>query len=269
MSSASGPPPVTPRSAGTYARRLFHNVYNYSLLGGVTAAALLTGQWWLLAFGAGAEVLWMLYAPGSSVLRRRIDRGLDARDRELLQARRIALVDTLSRAERVRCERLISREAAIRRLAEDNPRFERTLLVGELRRLRQIVDDFVELAATTARFRSYLTQQDFEAIEHQARAYERQVSQAEGQARTLAQKNLDVVLRRQERLREIDAFVQQSGGQLDLIENTLHLLGDQIVSMHSPGELTHRLDELVDGVEAVRQAAGVAEQLRVSVGQEA
>jgi hypothetical protein len=51
------------RTTGDYARRLFHNPYNYSLLGGVAVASVATGQWWLGIVGVGMEALYMLYAP--------------------------------------------------------------------------------------------------------------------------------------------------------------------------------------------------------------
>ena len=54
-----------------YHRYAFRNLYNYTLLAGVGAAALLTGQWWMLIFGGAAEALWMLFAPDSRLRNRR------------------------------------------------------------------------------------------------------------------------------------------------------------------------------------------------------
>jgi hypothetical protein len=71
----------------------------------------------------------------------------------------------------------------------------------------------------------------------------------------LAQKNLDVLLRRKEKLTEINHYVQKAYGQMELIENTFRLLADQIVTMRSPRELGSQLDDLLDGVEAVKSTA--------------
>src|SRR5436190_14597546 len=53
-----------------YARYAFRNPYNYAILGGFASAAALTGNWWLGLAGAGAEALWMLFAPDSKLLRK-------------------------------------------------------------------------------------------------------------------------------------------------------------------------------------------------------
>ena len=42
---------------------------------------------------------------------------------------------------------------------------------------------------------------------------------------------------------------------MELIENTFGLLADQIVTMRSPRELSGQLDDLADGVEAVKTTA--------------
>ena len=73
--------------------------------------------------------------------------------------------------------------------------------------------------------------------------------------RVLAQKNLAILLKRKEKLSEINQVVQKAVAQMELIENTFQLLADQIVTMRSPRELGGQLDELIDGVEAVKSTA--------------
>ena len=79
--------------------------------------------------------------------------------------------------------------------------------------------------------------------------------------RTLAQKNMQVLLKRKDKYGEIRGYLSTARGQLELIENTFRLLADQIVTMRSPTELSGQLDELLDGVEAVRQTARETDRL--------
>ena len=60
-------------------------------------------------------------------------------------------------------------------------------------------------------------------------------------------------------------IISQARGQLELIENTFRLLADQIVTMRSPTELSGQLDELLDGVEAVRQTTRETDRLLQAV----
>ena len=57
------------------------------------------------------------------------------------------------------------------------------------------------------------------------------------------------------RMQEIRGYLSVARGQLDLIENSFQLIADQIVTMQSPTELSGQLDDLLDGVESIRQTA--------------
>ncbi|MFK7988362.1 MAG: hypothetical protein AB8I08_20240 [Sandaracinaceae bacterium] len=108
----------------------------------------------------------------------------------------------------------------------------------------------------THRQPQYLSQQDLRQIDSEVQRYETLVERAESEdIRKLAQKNLAVVLKRKEKLSEIHQVVVTALGQMELIENTFELLADQIVTMRSPKELGGQLDELIDGVEAVKSTA--------------
>ena len=106
------------------------------------------------------------------------------------------------------------------------------------------------------------------ALEEEIRRHERTVEQAgDADSKRLSQKNLAILEKRRERLAEIKRFVVNAQGQMDLIENTFELLGDQIVTMRSPTQLGGQLDELIDGVEAVRSTAREAASFMESVSQ--
>src|SRR5688572_21938543 len=119
----AGEPPRRKRTAGLYASKLFNNVYNYTLLGGVTMASLLTGDWWLMAIGAGLEVLWMLYAPDSEFVRNKVNKALDGEDAELARVHLEGQMQRMNSDDRQRCRLLLLKQNEIARLAADNPTF--------------------------------------------------------------------------------------------------------------------------------------------------
>jgi len=92
-------------------------------------------------------------------------------------------------------------------------------------------------------------------------------SEEDNDRRRLAAQNLSVLEKRRERISELHRFVEKARGQLDLMENTFELLRDQVVSMTSPSELGGQLDDLIDGVEAVRSTAREAASFLESVAQ--
>ncbi len=83
----------------------------------------------------------------------------------------------------------------------------------------------------------------------------------EREARARAARTSRCWSKRKEKYGEIRGYLSSARGQLELIENTFRLLADQIVTMRSPTELGGQLDELLDGVEAVRQTARETDRL--------
>ncbi len=156
---------------------------------------------------------------------------------------------------------LLDKQREITKLASENPSFGTELLQTELNKLESLATSFTDLVSTTKRYRDYLNQEDVGDIEKMQRAYKRDADKGD----EMAKKNLAVVTRRLERLAEIRQFLQRAAGQIELIENSFGLLADQIVSMRSPGELTHQLNDLLDGVDAVRETARDTEKLMLAI----
>src|SRR5581483_722403 len=237
-----------------YARYAFRNAYNYAILGGFASAAVLTGNWWLGLAGAGVEALWMLFAPDSKLLRKTwFDKVFAAEQDAAKKAELDAKFKLLPEDEAMRCLALREKQEQINKLAAENPAFTVDLLSGELQKLDDLVRAFVELSVTCSRYTDYLKSVDVDEIERDLRRYQQIAERSDGDKRTLAQKNLAVLQKRQEKYAEIRGYLSSARGQLELIENTFRLLADQIVTMRSPTELGGQLDDLLDGVEAVRQ----------------
>jgi len=249
-----------------YARYAFKNPYNYAVMGGFASAALLTGNWWLGLAGAGAEAIWMLFAPDSRLLRKL---WFDKRHQEDQDAARKAELDAkfklLPEPDAMRCLALREKQEQINKLAQENPAFTVDLLSGELQKLDDLVRAFLELSVTCARYQDYLQSVDVDEIERDLRRYRQIIDRGEADKRTLAQKNIAVLEKRKEKYGEIRSYLSSARGQLELIENTFRLLADQIVTMRSPQELSGQLDDLLDGVEAVRQTTRETDKLLQAV----
>lgn len=246
-----------------YAKYAFSNPYNYAVLGGLASAAVLTGNWWLGLAGAGAEAIWMLFAPDSRLLQKT---WFDKRHKDEREVQLKAELDrkfkSLPEADAMRCLALREKQEQIHRLARENPSFTVDLLSGELGKLDALVRSFVDLSVTCARYQDYLKSVDLDEIERDLRRYQQILERdPDEMKRDLARKNLAVLEKRKEKYAEIRGYLSSARGQLELIENTFRLLADQIVTMQSPTELGGQLDELMDGVEAVRQTTRETDRL--------
>ena len=242
-----------------YLKFAFSNPYNLSLFGGALAAAGLTLNPFLAIVAVGLEALWLLYAPDSKRLRHllwdprfdKLRQALEAEERGqrlgLLgpagpQARRAAGGPPGANPPARRAEPLVHRRpAAIGARQDGSPRRRVHRHGGHLRPLRRLPATRWTWTRSTATAPARAG-----GAGRRGRATSRP---------DLARKNLAIILKRQEKMKEIRRYLGVARGQLDLIENSFQLIADQIVTMQSPQELSGQLDELLDGVESIRQTA--------------
>jgi hypothetical protein len=252
-----------------YLKFAFANPYNLSLFVGALAAAGLTMNPLLAVVAIGAEALWLLYAPESDRLKHllwdpRFEKVREQAEREA-RAERMAM---LAQADRQRVERLVAQKRDIQRLAARNPSFTGDLLRGELVKTDRLVDAFLDMAVTCARYEEYLASIDIAGLDKDRDRWDKAIrAGTAGEPQTeIAKKNLAVIMKRFEKVQEIRRYLGVARGQLDLIENSFRLLADQIVTMQSPQQLSGQLDELLDGVQAIKDSAADTERLLSSLG---
>ncbi len=247
-----------------YLKLAFANPYNLSLLLGGVTASVLTGNPLPGLVALGGEALWLLHGSDSKYLRRilwdprleKIRLAMEAQDRN-------EKMKDLPDSEQERVRGLVDREQQINKLAASNPTFTGDLLRTELVKTHKLVESFLEMALTVNRYENYLGTVDANALERDmARWHDRSTSQqASDPERDIAQKNFAVIQKRVERVHEITRYLGVARAQLDLIENSFQLIADQIVTMQSPNELSGQLDDLLDGVDSIRQTAVDTEKL--------
>jgi hypothetical protein len=252
-----------------YLKAAFSNPYNMSLFVGTMAAAGVTLNPFLAILALGLEALWLLYAPDSQRLRHLLwDPRFDKLREAILAQERAQRLALLAPDERERVEGLMARQTEIHRLAAENPSFTGGLLRGELTKTERLVDAFIDMAVTTVRYDAYLGSVDLDDLDASRARLERDIKAgvAGDQQVEIARKNLAIILKRQEKMKEIRRYLDVARGQLDLIENSFQLIADQIVTMQSPQELSGQLTELLDGVESIRQAAVETDRMLNTLG---
>ena len=247
-----------------YLKLAFANPYNLSLLLGGVTASVLTGNPLPGLVALGGEALWLLHGSDSKTLRRILwDPRLEKVRLAMEEADRTEKMKGLPENEQERVRGLVDREQQINKLAAANPSFTGDLLRTELVKTHKLVESFLEMALTVNRYENYLDTVDIKALERdlgrwQQRSAAQQSSDAE---RDIAKKNFAVIQKRVEKVHEIGRYLGVARAQLDLIENSFQLIADQIVTMQSPAELSGQLDDLLDGVDSIKQTAIDTEKL--------
>lgn len=244
----------------SYLKYAFANPYNLALLGGAVAASVLTLNPFIAIAAFGLEGLWLLHGSQSRFMQRALWDPIFKQEKlEFDKQHRMDRVQSLSQYGQQRVMNLIGREQQIQQLAAQNPSFTGNLLRDELAKTSILVNSFIDLGLTCARYENYLNTVDVKELTEELARWKHYVdanadksSEIEFQ---IANKNLIVLSKRIERVQEIRRYLNVAYGQLDLIENSFKLIADQIVTMQSPSELSGQLDELLDGVESIKETA--------------
>lgn len=250
----------------SYFKYTLANPYNLTLLGGAIVASVLTLNPLIAVAALGLEGLWLLHGSQSRFMQRLLwDPMYEKEKLEYEQRRRMAQVEKLSQGGQQRVFTLIDKEKQIQQLAMQNPSFTGDLLRGEITKTHNLVNSFIDLAVTCARYENYLASIDVSQLDNTRAHWQKIIETNEGNADAIeldiAKKNLAVIDKRIERVAEIHRYLKIAYGQINLIENSFQLLADQIVTMQSPNELSGQLDELLDGVESIKETAKETEQI--------
>jgi hypothetical protein len=143
-------------------------------------------------------------------------------------------------------------------IAEDmkrNKTFQYLLIQTEVDKLAQLYASFVSLAGSCSRSQTYLSQTDERDLARQIELQKSVQKSAQDPAvAAIAQKNSEVLAKRQATILEIQNFLARARGQMSLIENSVRLLRDQVLTMQSPDQLGDQLDDLITGVDAVQSS---------------
>ena len=250
----------------SYLKYTFVNPYNLTLLGGAIVASVLTLNPLIAVAALGLEGLWVLHGSQSRFMQRMLWDPMYEKERlEYEQRRRMAQVEKLGSGGQNRVFALIEKEKQIQQLAMQNPSFTGDLLRNEIAKTHNLVNAFIDLAVTCSRYENYLASINVNQIEttrqHWQQFIEANVGKVDAVEMDIAKKNLVIINKRIERVAEIHRYLKIAYGQINLIENSFQLLADQIVTMQSPNELSGQLDELLDGVESIKETAKETEQI--------
>ncbi len=239
-----------------YLKAAFANAYNLSLLGGAMVAAAMTGDYIIGAAAMGLEAIWLILGPDFKLFQRAVNNS-ERDEREKAERARVAkLMESLPEREWQRAHALDELKREIERDMQTNPSFQAILLQSELDKMSQLHQSFVQLAAACTRAESYLMAVDLKDLQRQMQVQKGvEEKMLDPAVREIARKNQHVIEKRLETIEDIQRFLARARGQMNLIENTVRLLRDQVLTMTSPDQLAEQLDDLLTGVSAIQQSA--------------
>lgn len=251
------------RAKPSYFKNAVLHPLNFMMLGTAATSAALTGSWIPLVVGAGAEVVWMLTHRLFGGQRDFAEwRHAQSSKQDKQSQEQVLLRSGVKETDRRRFLELDRLAKDIRGLVSDNPSLEGELLAPELDKIDGFVSAFLRAAADVARLERFAEDSDLDTLEGKVRSQQGIVDQAPSEeAKAEARQNLELLTLRLDKAVALRGEIREGRSQLNLVENTIQLLRDQIVTMRSTEELSARLEEVVETVGRVETVKRETEAL--------
>lgn len=263
MAAAPAPPPKEP----SYYKEAFHNVYNYTILAGGLAASALTLNPAPLLVALGVEGLWLSVGVELPFFKKAVEKKHAAQVQTYQQALLEARVQALPEGFRSEFGQLRALQAEILELWAKRPEDEKSLLQAELSQLDPLLESYLTLAHTWVEVQQHLNKSEYPLLKSKIEGQRNAVKMmGPGPARELAEKNVEISEQRLARMDKLKQQTQVARQQMTLMLNTLALMRDNMVSPDRLPTVGHRLDELMSGMEAAKEALASSERAEALMG---
>lgn len=256
------PPPDVPR----YTWAAFHNVYNYTLLGGAAAASALTLNPLPLLVALGAEGLWLSMGTLLPPFRKRVERHHQTQI-EAWQAAQLELRLNSLPADTVHWyQKNMWLAKDIQDQAATSPRG--ALLAGEIRRLQDITEGGLDLAEQVFALEQYLVRVNMKQLQASLTKQEQTLLKLKGPAADLASQNLVILKQRMAKLQKMEEHVEAGREQMKLLTNSLQLVRDELMTPDPSQVASPSLENLWAGLNSARETLRELGRLAEGTGEE-
>jgi hypothetical protein len=236
-----------------YLKEALKEPVNFWGMAGFAVAAAYTGSIIPLGAALGAEGLYLITVPASSLYRRLVDKRRKDQMRKLRERQREDFIKGFDPREREAVEYLRWMKNTI---YSNYRKFTGSKEIpSNILSLDQRWEDFVDLLDIYRRRKSHLRSINRQAVQNQLTQAERSVESApDERSKRVQQANSEILKRRIAAFNDLERSVKLVEGQLQSIENFFGLVNDQVVTLPTP-ERVSALDfeQLSDSIAMTKQ----------------
>ncbi len=236
-----------------YLKEALKEPVNFWGMAGFAVAAAYTGSIIPLGAALGAEGLYLVTVPASSLYRRLVDKRRKDQMRKQRERQREDFIKGFDPREREAVEYLRWMKNTI---YSNYRKFTGSKEIpSNILSLDQRWEDFVDLLDIYRRRKSHLRSINRQAVQNQLTQAERSVESSQDErSKRVQQANVEILKRRIAAFNDLERSVKLVEGQLQSIENFFGLVNDQVVTLPTP-ERVSALDfeQLSDSIEMTKQ----------------
>src|SRR5271156_2163083 len=255
--------PTTPgdREDVNFVKAALNLQYNWIALVGAGLFAIVSGSLLPILLAGGVELMYLAIVPQNTRFQRLVRSWKFGEDLQQRQAQFAQMLASLSPEAKARYAKLAQVCAYVRGNFSQFSSTSKIFLEQMNARLDGLLDGYARLLLAASQQQQYLKATDPDEIDEEIAALQKEMNNDPVKVQEINKKRVEILTKRLEKYQKICENQQIIDAQCSAIEDALHLVRDQSVTMRDPQQVSDQLDNLVRDVEQTEQTVQQVEAI--------
>jgi len=264
-------PQDTSPSAGereeiNFVKEAFNLQYNWIALCGAGLFALASASVLPLLLAAGAEMMYLATIPNNSRFQRLVRSWKFGQEQIQRQQQFAVMLQSLTPEARLRYGKLAQVCATVRANFSQFSSTSKLFLQQMDARVDGLLHGYARLLLAASQQQMYMKATDPNDIKKEMAALQKGMNDDPPKVQEINKKRIEILSKRLEKYQKICENQRVVDAQCSAVEDVLHLVRDQSVTMRDPQQVSDQLDNLVRDVEQTEQTVQQVEAIFGSMG---
>jgi uncharacterized protein YukE len=252
----------------SFVKEAFNLQYNWIALAGAGAFAILSGSFLPIVLAGGVELMYLAIVPQNGRFQRLVKSWKFAEEQRRHQQQFTELLRSLSAELKSRYIRLAEVCGSIRANFAQLSTTSQMFLQQMDSRLEGLLRAYARLLTVAYQQQQYLESTDPNEIKREIAGLQRMLTSDPPQVQDINKKRIEILTKRLEKYQKLCDNGKVVDAQCAAVEDVLHLVRDQSVTMRDPQQVSDQLDNLVRDVEQTEQTVQQVESIFSNVAPE-
>jgi hypothetical protein len=254
------------REEVSFVKEAFNFQYNWIALAGAGLFAIVSGSFLPVILAAGVELMYLAIVPQNSRFQRLVRSRKFGEAQQQRQVQFAQMLASLSPDAKARYAKLAQVCAYVRGNFSQFSATSKIFLEQMDARLDGLLDGYARLLLAATQQQQYLKGTDPDDIQREIAGLRKDMNQDPVKVQEINKKRVEILTKRLEKYQKICENQQIIDAQCSAIEDALHLVRDQSVTMRDPQQVSDQLDNLVRDVEQTEQTVQEVEAIFGNLG---
>jgi len=261
-----GPPSPAPEHEDiNFVREAFHLQYNWIAMAGVCLFSVVSGSLLPIILGAGLELMYLAVVSQNAQFQRLVRSWKFGEAQRERQVQFAEMLNSLSPEAKTRYAKLAQVCASVRGNFSQLSSTSKMFLEQMDSRLDGLLHAYARLLLAITQQQQYLKGTDPNEIKREIASLQRDLDSDPPKVQDINKKRIEILNKRVEKYKKICENQEVVNAQCSAVEDVLHLVRDQSVTMRDPQQVTDQLDNLVRDVEQTEQTVQQVEAIFGSI----